>query len=657
MAIPKRFSPTQQLTNTSSTHDLKQRVITCLNKLSDRDTHSLATNELEQIVKSLSHDSFSSFLTCIYDTDSSEKTPVRKQCVRLLGILSSTHGEALSPHLSKMVSNIIKRLRDSDSVVRSACVDSVTSMSTSSSSSLLVFLKPLMETMLFEQDYNSQMGSALCLSSAIEASNDPEPAQLQRVLPKLLKLLKSDSFKAKPALLSLFRSVIGVGGSINPNVLVNLIACLVEFLSNDDWAARKAAAEALGKLAVVQKEMLSEFKSSCLVSFESRRFDKVKVVREVMNQMIEAWKDVPGVLDESFPKDNSNGGCSPSSSIGSSALGYDVPKTKRSTVRRSSFPLSNSSSVSSSKKRSPLKSTNKTSTAALHKLDHKKPSEWKIEVSLPQIPSFSVDNDSFKERNEKVQERETNKTVMHSEMSESSHHLKPEKQGIFSSKNSDEKMHNVGRLRPGSRVVPYNDESSESTLSNDSEDQYENVKEREDLSLIRKQLLQIENQQSSLLDLLQRFMGSSQNGIKSLETRVNGLEIALDEIMYELTGSTGRMSPSASLENKCCKLPGADFLSPKFWRKSEGRFPTVRFTSAGSIPSLYHTTEKDCNADSWNLENRRFYHQAGGGGFADNPLAGIHDDLRRNSEVYSNRMPTTIYRDADRGQARNGYGL
>lgn len=59
------------------------------------------------------------------------------------------------------------------------------------------------------------------------------------------------------------------------NAVRNLLSCLVEFLSSEDWAARKAAAEALMKIATVEKESLSEFKASCLKTFEAKRFDKV----------------------------------------------------------------------------------------------------------------------------------------------------------------------------------------------------------------------------------------------------------------------------------------------------------------------------------------------------------------------------------------------
>ncbi|XP_041998359.1 TORTIFOLIA1-like protein 3 [Salvia splendens] len=75
----------------------------------------------------------------------------------------------------------------------------------------------------------------------------------------------------------------------------NLIGSLVEFLSSEDWAARKAAAEALTKMAVVERDALSEYKASCL-TFEAKRFYKVKAARETMNQMVEPWKEIPDLI-------------------------------------------------------------------------------------------------------------------------------------------------------------------------------------------------------------------------------------------------------------------------------------------------------------------------------------------------------------------------
>lgn len=255
---------------------LKTRVITCLNKLSDRDTLSMATNELESIAKNLSGEDFGPFLTCISTTDSSEKSPVRRQCVRMLGVLSEAHGDAMSPYLCKMLSSLLRRLREPDTSVRSACVDAVSSIASHvTRPPFSAVFKPLIECISREQDYNAQIGASLCFAAAIEASPEPEPSELKKLLPRLLKLVKSDSFKAKPALLSLIGSIVSVGGASSKKVLSTVVPTLAEFLSSDEWSARKAAADALGRLAVAEVDLLSEFKSSCLASLESKRFDKV----------------------------------------------------------------------------------------------------------------------------------------------------------------------------------------------------------------------------------------------------------------------------------------------------------------------------------------------------------------------------------------------
>ena len=261
-----------------SPQSVKQKVLACLTKLSDRDTHSLAAAELESIALSLNSTTVPAFLSSVLATDSSDKTLVRKQCVQLLGFLAETHGNTLSPYLSKILSAIVRRLRDPDSSVRSACADSVAALSRHVSSRqpfFSSFAKPLSEALFTEQGANAQAGAALCLAAAIEGAPDPEAARLAKLLPRFEKLLKRDGFRAKPALLALIGSVVRAGGASSHVALRSLVPCLVESLSSDDWAARKSAAEALTVLANVERDSLSEFKAGCLTVFENRRFDKV----------------------------------------------------------------------------------------------------------------------------------------------------------------------------------------------------------------------------------------------------------------------------------------------------------------------------------------------------------------------------------------------
>ena len=137
-------------------------------------------------------------------------------------------------------------------------------------------MKPLAEALFTEQEVNAQIGVALCLAAAIDAAEDPDPVRLGEVLlPRVEKLVKCKAFKAKSAGVVVIGSVIGAGGVPGGGGLKGLVDCLVSFLSSEDWAARKAAAEALGKLATVERNGLGEFKAKSLKIFESKRYDKV----------------------------------------------------------------------------------------------------------------------------------------------------------------------------------------------------------------------------------------------------------------------------------------------------------------------------------------------------------------------------------------------
>ncbi|XP_050238964.1 TORTIFOLIA1-like protein 4 [Mercurialis annua] len=638
--------PSSTTPTTTPTNDLRTRVITCLNKLSDRDTLSLAATELESIAKSLTtHDAFSSFLTCIHNTDSATKSPVRKHCVNLLTLLSNSHGNSLSPHFSKMISTLTRRLRDPDSAVRSACIEATTAMSIQiTNSPFSALFKPLIDIMSVEKDYSSQVGSALCLAAAIEAAPEPEVEMLRKVLPRLGKLVRSDGFKAKGPLLSVVGSIVSVGGAKSKGVLDWLVPCLVEFLSCDDWAARKSAAEVLGKVAVVEKELAAEHKGVCLSCLENKRFDKVKAVRETMNRTLELWKEVSdGVPVKSQSKsssiDKASSGSFHCASDSSHGVGLISPLPKK-TVSANRSPSSDASAVTTARKQSPLKSINDNTLSS--KVDHKKTSAWKIEIAQSQDTGGLEDD--IKRRDSGGFEAREN---------ENNGRCRPETKRVLFSSARDDKLHKFSGSRSGSRVVPCNDDDNcyakDIEVNYPNEDFLGNNKEIEDLSLIRDQLIQIENQQSNLLDLLQRFMGSSQHGINSLETRVRGLEMVLDEISHDFGLSTGRLPHTESADNTCCKLPGTEFLSSKFWRRTEGRY-----SSPGNMQSL--NTARSIHVAGASNETfdaaieRSQYQSRGGFSIADGRYV-----AKRNSGFYPGQMPSNIVQDD--GQVLSGRGI
>ncbi|WJX21225.1 hypothetical protein P8452_10686 [Trifolium repens] len=66
-----------------------------------------------------------------------------------------------------------------------------------------------------------------------------------------------------------------------------LVPFLVKFLRSEDWTVRKAAAEALGKVASVEKDLASHHEVLCLDSLQNQRFDKRK---SVYNAKVLFWK-------------------------------------------------------------------------------------------------------------------------------------------------------------------------------------------------------------------------------------------------------------------------------------------------------------------------------------------------------------------------------
>ncbi|KAK1422331.1 hypothetical protein QVD17_25369 [Tagetes erecta] len=579
--------------NQSTTREFKHRVLTCLNKLSDRDTHSSAASELESIAKTLDHNLISPFLSSISATDASDKSPVRKQTVRLIVTLSESHGDVLSSHLSKLISTVVRRLRDPDTSVRAACIAATGAIASHiTKPPFTSVVKPLVDALVTEQDLNSQIGVALCLAAAVDGAPEPEIVYLRRIVLRIEKLLKCDSFKAKAALLTVLGSVIRVGAASSPVIVKNLVTVLVEFVvKSDDWSARKAAAEALEKLAVVESDLLSEYKDSCLKTFEAKKFDKVKIVRETMNQMIEAWKAIPDVqVDELTPPE------SQLSSKAKVASDGNPPKTPQ-VVNKRTAPNDVSNTTATS--RVPLENSNKkTGPALFRKLDRKKHA---ADAAVHPASPLYVDENPLDNKFARPElKRAVFNEIVDEEVRESEYHS----------------------ARLSTTVV-------ESSIT---EDIHKSHKDSEELSLIRNHLVQIETRQANLFDLLEKFTRSSETGMQSLESRVHGLELTLDEISFDLARSTGRLSHPETAQTLCCKLPGAGFLTSKLRKKTEPQHSNTRISSSPFAATSLMTGE-NMNLEPCNTANTRFRRQGGGNRLIKNPLAVVDNNHHGISEI------------------------
>ncbi|TVU11852.1 hypothetical protein EJB05_45461, partial [Eragrostis curvula] len=578
---------------------MKQRVNRCLLRLTDRDTEAMAAAELDAIARGLEAEELPGFVAAVSDARSSDKTPLRRHTLRLLALVAGEHPrDAVAPLVPRLVSAALRRVRDPDSSVRAALVDAARAAAGVAESPPAA-LEPLADALLHEQDQCAQLAAALAAAAAVEASapTDDLVAYLRALLPRLLKLLRSAAFKAKPALISLIGAASAASGG---GAASTAVPCLRDALTGDDWAARKAAAEALALLAQEHGDDLVAHKPSCITVFEAKKFDKVKIVRESMNRMIEAWKEIPDMDEEvcssgvppspqtrSSLTETSSDGRYPPDSMGSNS----VP----SISRRNSWPNNRSPprealQNASNRKTNPSATLNrKNSLPARRNVDQSKNYDHKVDntVAPDATPIKMVTEEKLlKEGN--VRERLEARRVLFQK--------------------TGEKGYKKLAGKSGSRVVPYNGDGDleETAKTENTPEEFQSAHKDEDLSKIRMQLVQIENQQASLLNLLQKFMGSSQNGIRSLETRVNGLEMVLDEISRDLAASSGRIVNSEPDTNACC------ILSPKFWRRHDGG----RYLSRYSVPDMPNYSEESKTSYKW--EGQKFGVQ---GGFVTNPLA------------------------------------
>jgi len=253
---------------------LKQRVNRCLLKLADRDTEAMAAAELEAIARSLGPDELAAFVSAVSDARPTDKTPLRRHALRALALVAASHPrDAVAPLVPRILAAALRRVRDQDSSVRAALVDTARAAAAASVSASAA-LRPLTDALLHEQDQCAQLAAALATAAAVEASalTADLVSYLHKLQPRLLKLLRSNAFKAKPALITLIGASAVMGGDAE---VTASIPCLRDAIGSDDWAARKAAAEALAALALEHTDLLTTYKSSCVTFFEARKFDKV----------------------------------------------------------------------------------------------------------------------------------------------------------------------------------------------------------------------------------------------------------------------------------------------------------------------------------------------------------------------------------------------
>ncbi|EPS66155.1 hypothetical protein M569_08622, partial [Genlisea aurea] len=563
--------------------ELKQRVAIALNKVADRDTYQLGVEELDKIVECLTPDLVAPLLSCILDTDSEKKSAVRKECIRLMGSLARCHGAFTGPYLGKMVASIVKRLKDSDSVVRDACIETVGVLAsklsrnrTSNDGVFIAIVRPLFES-LGEQNKQVQSGSALCLSRAIDTIHDPPPHVLQKMLERTVKLLKNSHFMGKPELIELNKSIILAGGAPAQSSLTAGVLSIQESLKSSDWKIRKAACSALADIASSGATFLSSYRSSCIRSLESCRFDKVKPVRDMALQAQQNWRNLPGANTP----EPSDAGSSVKETYYRDEYG-DITSSSESKLRDSSLVKFRSELI---KKRVPL-SSKRSGKYYNGNSQNSKTHDWPLEIAVPNHHQVSVSEN----RNDETECSSVTRgcEMKNGDTSDFDTFPKSNKLNVVSAISDD----------PGSLTSSGNSPTfAVDEISVDGQRNLAKIHDRRSLGstvtesmshavsgffpqtenemeVLKKHLLEIDNKQSNLMDMLQAFTASVMDSVSMVLLKVSNLELVLDKMGEELV-QVGR---------------DRDLLSTKIFKRS----PTMassRFSVCTPRPSVDTTQQ------------------------------------------------------------------
>ncbi|GJN34623.1 hypothetical protein PR202_gb23303 [Eleusine coracana subsp. coracana] len=534
--------------------ELKHRLVQALNKIADRDTYQIGLDELEKTADTLSPDMIGPFLSCVIDTDAEQKSAVRKECIKVIGTLARLHGNLLAPHMVKMVSSVVKRLKDTDSVVRDACVDTCGTLAMCARSygdggaALVALVRPLFEA-LGEQNRYVQAGSALCLTKVIdESSYFPGPV-LPQMLVRVVKLLKNPHFMAKPAVIELIRSIVQAEGASTEQALSSALTSIMDALKSSDWTTRKAASQALSSIAANSGYLVASFRTSCLRSLEHCKFDKGLILLNLQRL---------GHPQKSFLTENFFSNHHDARSMHD---GASKDTSFRRIDRGPSVSVISGSSINSAMRRSPL-SINKISINNAANQQRMKAGDWHVEVSVPKQNMMAL-VDADEERSGKVCTE--GKEFEVDEDSKFDYDIRDDKQECYSVSEVASRSYDTRHVTTaqectedcsstqdtGRRLRGQETKSIDSTVTDVTAHGTHSccLNAMNELGNIRKQLCEMERRQASMFDLLQEFMSNSAENISVLNMKVHNLENTVDKTVYTITQSESRYH-----------LPGSKFL-------------------------------------------------------------------------------------------------
>ncbi|KAH7675630.1 Armadillo-like helical-containing protein [Dioscorea alata] len=589
--------------------ELKGRILSSLSKLSDRDTHQIAIDDLEKIIRTIPPDGVPTLLhSLLHDpsagaTDSKPAPAVaRREPLRLLALLCAAHPDAASSHLPKIVSHIARRLKDpsSDSSVRDACRDAAGSLAAlyirpssggddaAGSPVVAMFVRPLLEAM-GEQNKAVQAGAAACLAKIVESAGAAAGgAAFQKLCPRICKSLSGQSFLAKGALLSVVSSLAQIG-TVTPQNIQPILQSIRDCLENSDWATRKAAADTLCVLASQPNHLIADGTAATIAALEASRFDKVKPVRDSMMEALSLWKKVAGKGEDGISEGSKDGKNNESADAEEkldqkrSKSANKKPESLKDSSTASSPPAGDSATKEKGnsipekaavilKKRAPSLTDKEFNIEFFQKLETR--SSGDIEVVLPRrcIQSSNSQGEEEPESNDgdpRAPSSHNGNTYHESNESR--------RRGDFNYNNAEKRLGANNRSQDADDFSQDRWTEQRGLKAKDSKSRAFDIDDRNEFGqkdpsiarvntsrtdgpvegsftnskgnwlAIQRQLSQLERQQANIMNMLQDFMGGSHDSMITLENRVRGLERIVEEMARDLAVSSGRRGGNVML--------------------------------------------------------------------------------------------------------------
>ncbi|KAJ0250345.1 TORTIFOLIA1-like protein 1 [Hirschfeldia incana] len=513
----------------SSSHtamvEQKQRILTSLSRLGDRDTYQIAVADLEKLVLSVSDspETLPVLLHCLFDSSSDPKPPVKRESTRLLSFLCLTYPDLTLSQLSRIVSHVVRRLKDADTGVRDACRDAIGALSEKflsggeGAAMVGLFAKPLFEAM-GEQNRSLQSGAAVCMGRMVDSAASKEEeapllvAAFQKLCPRIAKLLSSPNYLTKASLLPVVGSLSQVG-AIAPQSVESLLQSIHECLKCTDWVTRKAASDVLISLAVHSTSLVADKTDSTLAALEACRFDKIKPVRESLSEALNLWKNIAGKVESGTSVDQKDVSSSEQCTLETNG------ETDPVMMQGSSDDLSsiNSDSISKAvlilRKKAPRLTGKDLNPEFFQKLEKGGSGEMPVEVSLPS-----------RQKNSSSSNTEDDELDANTSLS------RGRSKGLCRVAGAHTKQRHFGDFARADETEVIQGEASEG---------------KGHWPPLQRQLLHLERQQTHIMNMLQDFMGGSHDGMRSLESRVRGLERIVEEMSREMSIQSGKYKATA----------------------------------------------------------------------------------------------------------------